>query len=160
MKRLKDKFQFLKERFYKLKAAKPKTGTKDFNLEFKCIQCGKDIHCSTASYSNLRRHINLKHSCLVGEYDTLWERSKRKRSHEDEDDTAGPSSSKQSKIGNFFGGTKVLASQGSSVVTQENLDEAILAFVISCNQPYAVVDKPEFRNLVLIGKHTSFTLLL
>ena len=152
-KKLQDRFQFLAQRFYKFKAAKPKKGTKDVGVEFKCVQCGKDIHCSTASYSNLRRHINLKHSCIINEYDSLWAKNIRKRGYEDESE--GPSTSqKQSKIGNFFGGPKVLASQESAVATQENLDEAIVEFVVCCNQPYAIVEKPEFRTLVLLGKQT------
>ena len=38
-KKLQDRFQFLAQRFYKFKAAKPKKGTKDVGVEFKCVQC-------------------------------------------------------------------------------------------------------------------------
>ena len=138
-----------------MKSAKPKKGTKDVAIEFKCLKCGKDIQASTSSYSNLRRHVDRMHSSVIKEFDTLWAKNKtRKRYHEEaEEGMEGTSKSpKQSKIGNYFGGPKALARQESSVVTQENIDDAIVAFVVGCNAPFRVVKAPEFRDLVLLGK--------
>lgn len=112
--------------------------------------CKKNILCSTGSYGNLRRHVDKMHSFKIKQYDDLW-RNRKKRSH-DEDESGTPG--KQSKIGNFYGGPRTLAKQESSVVTQQNLDDAVLAFVYGCNQPFAIVDKPEFRDLVLLGKES------
>ena len=115
-KKLQDRFSFLKEKFYKFISAIPKVGNKDFIVEFHCIKCGKDIRCSTASYSNLRRHINIKHSSVIKEYDNLWARNKTKRKHRHQDDRELEEkimSPKQSIIGSFFGGPRVLSSPES-----------------------------------------------
>ena len=96
--------------------------------------------------------MDRKHTSLINQFDTLWARNiTRKRIHEDPGEGTS-TSPKQSKIGNYFGGPKTLASQESSVVTQDNIDEAIVAFVVTSNQPYNVVKNPEFRDLVLLGK--------
>ena len=83
MKKVQDRFMFLSDQFFKFIQAKPKEGTKDYQVLFKCVQCKKGIYCSTASYSNLRRHINLKHRRIIKEFDDLWARNKRKRCHEE-----------------------------------------------------------------------------
>ena len=78
---------FLSDKFYKFIQAKPKKGTNDARVVFKCVQCRKGIHCSTASYSNLRRHIDRMHTCIIKEYDDLWARHRRKRSHKDDEES-------------------------------------------------------------------------
>ena len=101
-KKLQDRFSFLKEKFYKFISAIPKVGNKDFIVEFHCIKCGKDIRCSTASYSNLRRHINIMHSSMIKEYDYQWARNKIKGKHWHQDDGESEGKStpgKQSNIG-------------------------------------------------------------
>ena len=101
-----EKFSFLREHFYKFKAAKTRNGpngTRCVSLSFTCVPCGKGISCSYSSYSNLRRHMDRKHDYLVKEYDSLWARNRGKRHHNDPAaDGASASKSPKVQIGNYF----------------------------------------------------------
>ena len=143
------RFQFLKDEYFKLKSAKAKEGRSDLALEFTCIKCGKNTSITNNSYNNLRRHVARKHSPVIKQYDKLWANNKRKMEH---DDVAAKKQKLQPNMKDFFASSSQSTSPLNPVVSQERLDETIVEFVIATNQSYRIVEHPKFKNLALLGK--------
>ena len=75
---LKARFEFMEEAgYFRLKNVKRRQGDEYFKVEFDCLcGCNKLLRVTTASYSNLRRHVARKHSEMWEEFKAAWE-SKR-----------------------------------------------------------------------------------
>ena len=145
--RMNIKYSFMATKFV-LKDIVPKEGSKDFVLKFQCQICPtKTIYkAESTSLSNLRTHIKRCHSSHLAEYEKLWLAYKK------QDD--GPSSKKprmQPKMNEFF------KPSGSSpewtpIISQGQIDRAVVNFVIDCNAPYRYTEKDSFKALVLLGE--------
>ena len=144
--KMRQRFQFLEDEFFKLKSAKAKKGKSDIALEFKCVKCGSNQSLSTTSFSNLRRHVERKHPPVFKQYVKLWENNKRKA---DEEEMAAKKRKLQTNMHNFFSGKS--APTVDPIVTQQRLDDTILEFVVATNQAYRIVEHPKFKSLALLG---------
>lgn len=82
-----------------------------------------------------------KHASYVDRYDALTAPRKRKAKNQD-----GPSTVKQLKLGE------------TNVVSQRHVDHAVINFVIQSLQPFSVVEKPSFQELVR-GLHPNATVM-
>ena len=147
---LKKRYHFMSEKFFELKDAKYKsTESKEVTLRFQCRLCPSRYSTDANSLSNLRRHIARKHDSSLQQYEDLWSNHKRS-SRMDE----GPSAKKpkaQNKMSEFFK-PKRSGNEWHPIVTQGQLDRAVVHFVVDCNAPYSYVDNEKFKALVLLGK--------
>ena len=147
---LKKRYHFMSEKFFELKDAKYKsTESKEVTLRFRCRLCPSRYSTDANSLSNLRRHIARKHDSSLQQYEDLWSNHKRS-SRMDE----GPSAKKpkaQNKMSEFFK-PKRSGNEWHPIVTQGQLDRAVVHFVVDCNAPYSYVDNEKFKALVLLGK--------
>ena len=147
---LKNRYNFMSEKFFELKDAKYKSAeSKEVTLRFQCRLCPSRYSTDANSLSNLRRHIARKHDSSLQQYEDLWSNHKRS-SRMDE----GPSAKKpkaQNKMSEFFK-PKRSGNEWHPIVTQGQLDRAVVHFVVDCNAPYSYVDNEKFKALVLLGK--------
>ena len=147
---MKSRYGFMGEKFYELKSAKRKSATsREVTLRFQCKSCPSRISTDVSSFSNLKKHIRRLHDDSLSEYDKVWTEYKKKSRPDD-----GPRSKvakKQNTMNEFFK-PKSSGPDWQPLVTQSQLDRAVLHFVVDCNAPYSYVERDTFKALVLLGK--------
>ena len=143
----KRKYGFLAE-FFVLQDAVPKKDSPDINLKFECLKCSKMYSSDAGSLSNLRKHVQRLHNALLDEYEKLWdEHNKEKR-----DEVPSRKKAKLQPSVNQFFKPKTGNTQWTPIVTQSQIDRAVVHFIIDCNAPYRYTEKESFKALVLLGK--------
>ena len=149
------KYSFMAEKYFVLKDAVSKKDSKDVSLKFECRKCSSIYSADSCSLTNLRKHIQRVHDTSLTDYEKLWENHRR--------GVDGPSSSKRARLtptmSDFFKPKKA-APEWTPIVTQGQIDKAVVNFIIDCNAPYRYTEKESFKALVLLGmyiKHNFFS---
>ncbi|XP_039304998.1 uncharacterized protein LOC113005993 isoform X1 [Solenopsis invicta] len=110
------------------------------NLALLCKICigKKIIHASRTSTANLRKHLTAKHQHILKKIDETKVNLKR------------PNKDENANIPNKCHVLEKWGS-GSSKITQNIFDKAILQFIIEDIQPLSTIDSPAFINFLRIG---------
>ncbi|KAI2645638.1 Zinc finger BED domain-containing protein 4 [Labeo rohita] len=106
---------------------------KNESFIFKCLLCLPQKHTISSfknSPSNLKKHIERKHSSHLERYSALTAPRKRKA------ENPVPSTSRQLKLGE------------TKIVNQTKVDNVVINFVIQSLQPFTVLEQPAFNALV------------
>ena len=130
-----DSYDYLKN-FYEKVTDDP--GEK--NITFLCKLCPpgfkKQVRTSTTSTSNLKRHIELKHPASLSRYVQVSKASK---------DTATASQNRPPTSQSPF---TAYSSRSVVFISQPQLDNLVLQYIVGDLQPLSKVESPAFINLI------------
>ena len=73
---MKERYHFLRYKFFILNYVDKKQGAKEAYMIFKCRLCNKFYTGFPSSVTNLKKHVKRCHEALLVEYEELWEAHK------------------------------------------------------------------------------------
>ena len=146
------------ESFFVLKSATPKEGSEGAALKFECQICPSkpEYAAGSSSLTNLRSHVKRCHESRLDDYEELW-RAHKEDGPQNKRSKLQPQS--QPTMSEFFK-PKSASPDWSPIVTQSQLDRAVVNFVIDCNAPYQYTERDSFKALVLLGELAPFRICL
>lgn len=78
---------------------------------------------------------------------------------QNDEDTVTKNLLKDDKSSNLIQSTLHRIGTGNEIITQKQLDSAIITFVVQDTQPINIVDKPVFLNLIRLGLPKTLTVM-
>ncbi|KAL5246271.1 hypothetical protein ACI65C_013679 [Semiaphis heraclei] len=137
----------------------------DENIKVLCLLCLPSRNTkstSKKSSTNLKRHMKKVHVYKYTEFlaDTDVEnKMKCLQNFQNDEDTVTKSLSMDDKPSNLIQSTLHRIGTGNEIITQKQLDSAIIKFVVQDTQPINIVDKPVFLNLIRLGLPKTLTVM-
>ncbi|KAL4113280.1 hypothetical protein QTP88_016938 [Uroleucon formosanum] len=124
------------------------------NIKVLCLLClpsRKTKSTSKKSSTNLKRHMKKVHTYKYAEFLADTDVEKKTNCLQSGQDTVTKNLLINDKSSNLIQTTLNRIGTGNEIITQKQLDSAIIKFVVQDTQPINIVDKPVFLNLIRLG---------